>query len=187
MGEAMQDNEVMVENAGDDNYDTDDSVADLAGKYLTFALGDEVYGIEILKVVEIIGIMHITSVPCASDYLKGVINLRGKIIPLVDLRLKFGMPELAYGEKTCIIVVNVPLHDKQVSVGMIVDTVLEVRDFDTKSLSAAPEFGAVAEGGFVVAMGRTNSDTVVILIDVDRALGREEIEQVAAVSESATV
>lgn len=146
----------------------------LAGKYLTFALGEEVYGIDILKVIEIIEVMKITSVPRSPDYLKGVINLRGKIIPVVDLRMKFGMSERAHDARTCIIVVDVAMGEQSIAVGMIVDTVLEVRDFERESLSPAPEFGVHVAASFVTGMGRYADDSVVILIDTDRALESQD-------------
>ena len=109
-----------------------------AGKYLTFVLAEEEYGLEILKVREIIGAMDITSVPRTPDYVKGVINLRGKVIPVVDLRLKFDMAEIERTEETCIIVVNVG----DVEMGIIVDKVSEVLDIAEEEIEDPPAFGA---------------------------------------------
>ena len=142
----------------------------LAGKYLTFSLSNESYGVHILKVQEIIGVMNITHVPASPEYLKGVINLRGKIIPVVDLRLKFKLPEVPYDEKTCIIVVDVELGGKKMSVGIVVDTVLEVTNFAESAVEPAPEYGVNLSTPFVVGMGRTSDNAVIILIDIDKAL-----------------
>lgn len=142
----------------------------LAGKYLTFALSREQYGLHILKVQEIIGVMHVTKVPSCPDYLKGVINLRGKIIPVVDLRLKFGIEAVAYDAKTCIIVVDIQLNGKKASVGIVVDTVLEVINLAEGNIEEAPEYGANLATQFVVGMGRTSDGAVVILVDIEKAL-----------------
>lgn len=150
--------------------DNSPEISGLAGKYLTFSLSSESYGVHILKVQEIIGVMHITPVPASPTYLKGVINLRGKIIPVVDLRLKFGLPEAPYDEKTCIIVVDLELAGKKMSVGVVVDTVLEVAQFTEATLEPAPEYGVNLSTQFVVAMGRTNEQSVIILIDIEKAL-----------------
>ena len=99
---------------------------DLEGKYLTFTLANEDYGLEILKVREIIGMLDITAIPQAPTFFKGVINLRGRVIPVVDLRLKFGLPSMEYGERTCVIVVEVKTEMGSVQMGVVVDTVSEV-------------------------------------------------------------
>ncbi len=145
-------------------------LAHLAGKYLTFALSGEKYGLDILKVQEIIGVLHITSVPRSPAYLKGVINLRGKIIPVVDLRLKFGLEEAEYNEKTCIIVVNASLAGRHLQVGVVVDTVLEVIAFHADKIEPAPEYGVNIDTNFVLGMGRASDDTIIILIDIEKAL-----------------
>lgn len=147
-----------------------EGIARLAGKYLTFALSDEKYGLDILKVQEIIGVLHITSVPRSASYLKGVINLRGKIIPVVDLRLKFGMPEAPYNEKTCIIVVNANLSGRTLHVGVVVDTVLEVINFQAGQIEPPPEYGVAIDANFVLGMGRTADNSIIVLIDIEKAL-----------------
>ena len=142
----------------------------LAGKYLTFALANEKYGLDILKVQEIIGVLHITPVPRSEHHLKGVINLRGKIIPVVDLRIKFGLVEVPYDEKTCIIVVNMTLAGRNLQVGVVVDTVLEVCSFNADSIEIAPEYGASLDSRFVLGLGRTLENALIILIDIQKAL-----------------
>ncbi len=137
-----------------------------AGKYLTFVLADETYGFEILKVREIIGMMDITSIPRTPDFVHGVINLRGKIIPVIDLRLKFGMPSTEQTEETCIIVVNIA----DVEVGTVVDQVSEVLDVAGADIEDAPSFGVSVDTDFILGMGKAE-DRVTILLDVDKVFG----------------
>lgn len=141
----------------------------LGGKYLTFRLGGEEYGLEILKVREIIGIMDITQVPQTPDFVEGVINLRGKVIPVIDLRAKFGLERMTYNEQTCIIVVDVGSL-----MGIIVDTVSEVHDILGDDIEPAPSFGASIDTSFILGMGKVK-DTVKILLDIDRVLTQEEL------------
>ena len=140
------------------------------GKYLTFTLGDEDYGLEILKVREIIGLMSITAVPQVPAYVKGVINLRGKVIPVVDLRLKFKMPSIETTAETCIIIVNL----NEVLIGIIIDKVKEVLDIKQDKIEAAPNFGADVHTDFILGIGKVN-DAVKILLNIERVLG-EDIE-----------
>ena len=123
---------------------SDHALAAKAGKYLTFKLGAEEYGLEILKVQEIIKMMDITKVPRTPPFVRGVINLRGKVIPVVDLRLKFGMESRETTDKTCVIVVQVSLTGiagGSVTMGTIVDEVYEVLDINAEQIEPAPEFG----------------------------------------------
>ncbi|MBN1555510.1 MAG: purine-binding chemotaxis protein CheW [Phycisphaerae bacterium] len=142
-----------------------------SGKYLTFCLGNEEYGLEILKVREIIGLMPITTVPRTPDYIKGVVNLRGKVIPVIDLRLKFLMPEAERTEETCVIVVNLG----QVEVGIIVDRVSEVRDIDGKNIDDPPSFGTNVDSSFILGMGKSE-ERVTILLDITKVLGENKTE-----------
>jgi purine-binding chemotaxis protein CheW len=146
------------------------SLQDFAGKYLTFVLDGEEYGIEILKVREIIGIIDITPVLQVSHYIKGVINLRGKVIPVVDLRLNFGMQEIEYTEQTCIIVLDVA--DKLM--GAIVDTVSEVLDIAGEQIEPAPDFGAGLDTDYILGMGKIG-ETVKILLDIDKVLSEKDL------------
>ena len=143
------------------------------GKFLTFILGDEVYGIAILKVREIIKLMDITTVPRTSDYLKGVINLRGKVIPIVDLRSKFSMPEIEHTQETCIIVVEV----NQTSIGIIVDSVSEVSNIKSGEIEEAPHLGQDIDTNFILGLGKTK-ERIVILLDIEQVLSSEELETV---------
>lgn len=144
------------------------SVAHLSGKYLTLMLSEEQYGIEILKVIEIFGMTNITRVPRCPEYVKGVLNLRGKIIPVIDLRLKFGLEEKEHDRKTCIIVVSVSIGDEDLALGMIVDTVVEVRDFSEAMVAPAPNYGMALETEFIIGMGKQEDGKVTILIDIDQ-------------------
>ena len=143
----------------------DQAIDQRAGKYLTFHLAGEEYGLEILKVREINGVMDITSVPRTPDFIKGVINLRGKVIPVIDLRLKFGLDELKHTEETCIIVVDVG----GLEMGVIVDRVSEVLDIPGSQIDDAPSFGATVDTGFIIGMGKTG-DKVTILLDISSVL-----------------
>ena len=139
------------------------------GKFLTFKLHGEEYGLEILKVREIIGVMEITNVPQTPGYVKGVINLRGKVIPVVDLRLKFGFEETEYDSETCIIVVDV----EEVLMGIVVDTVSEVVNIDGEEIEPSPSFGGSAKADFILGMGKVN-ESVKILLDIDKVLTSDE-------------
>jgi len=146
------------------------------GKYLTFALGAEEYGLEILKVREIIGYMEVTAVPRTPPHVKGVINLRGQVIPVVDLRLKFGMPEAEVTEETCIIVVETSQADKTFNTGIVVDRVSEVLDIEADQIEPAPQLGATVESQFILGMAKIG-EHVKILLDIDKVLGGSDLQQ----------
>ena len=149
------------------------------GKYLTFVLGTEEYGIEILKVREIIGIMDITSVPQTPDYMKGVINLRGKVIPVIDLRLKFAMTEEEYTQETCTIVVEV----NSSLIGIIVDTVSEVVDVGSEEIEETPQFGQGIDTDFITGLGKVKGK-IIILLDIEKVMSTEELEMVKEMAEN---
>ncbi len=151
------------------------AISEKEGKYLTFALGAEEYGLEILKVREIFGYMEITSIPQTPGYVKGVINLRGQVIPVIDLRLKFGMPEAEITEQTCIIVVEIAQGAKQFQTGIVVDHVSEVLDIEGGSIEDAPQFGSTVDTDFILGMGKIE-DTVKILLDIDKVLDGDELD-----------
>jgi purine-binding chemotaxis protein CheW len=143
---------------------------ELVGKYLTFALGNEEYSVPVLKVREIIKIMHITAVPQVPEYIKGVVNLRGKVIPVVDLRLKLGFPAQDYSERTCIIVVEVMLAAGARMMGMIVDHVSEVMNVAKEEIEPTPEFGDEIQTDYMKGIAKVRGQ-VKILLDLDRVLG----------------
>ena len=145
------------------------------GKYLTFTLAGEAYGIGILKIREIIGMMPITSVPQAPDFVKGVINLRGKVIPVIDLRLRFGMPAMDYTERTCIIVVQIDLSGAPLNIGIVVDSVSEVLNIAGGDIENAPTFGTQLNTDYILGMAKIEGG-VKILLDIDRVLSTQEIE-----------
>jgi len=149
------------------------------GKFLTFFLSKEEYGIEILKVREIIGVVDITPVPQTPDYLKGVINLRGKVIPIIDLRLKFSLPEEEYTQETCIIVVEVNLAQ----IGVAVDKVSEVLDIKRDEIEASLQFGQGRNTNFIKGLGKVKGK-IVILLDIDTVLSSQELEMVKQISKS---
>jgi purine-binding chemotaxis protein CheW len=146
--------------------------ADLAGKYLTFALSDEEYGLPVLKVREIIKMMSITTVPQVPGHVRGVINLRGKVIPVIDLRLKFGFAAQDYTERTCIIVVEVALSNGAVMMGIIVDHVSEVLSITPEEIEQTPEFGERVETSYMKGIAKVKGK-VKILLDLDRVLGSD--------------
>lgn len=151
------------------------TTTDLAGKYLTFQIGSERFGVGILKVIEINSMMRITKVPRTANHIKGVVNLRGRIIPVTDLRLLFGMEEQEYDEQTCTIIVNLRIGDSNVPTGMIVDRVLEVADYTPKDISPSPNYGLRSEDNdFVIGMSTRDNAGVVMLIDIDKVLTIEE-------------
>ena len=147
----------------------DQTTGTRAGKFLTFGLAQEEFGVEILKVREIIGIMDITKVPQTPDFVKGVVNLRGKVIPVVDLRSKFGLQRTKYNDETCIIVVDVGML-----MGVIVDTVQEVHDISADDIEPPPALGASIDASFILGMGKVNND-VKILLDIDSVLTSGEL------------
>ncbi len=152
------------------------------GKYLTFDLAAEEYGLEILKVQEIIGLMAVTRVPRTPEFIRGVINLRGKVIPVVDLRLKFGMEQIENTRRTSIIVIQVDQDGGQVTMGLIVDDVSEVIDIDGHNIEPAPAFGADVETDFIKGLGKIDQK-VVILLDVDKMLSSDDVAMLGQTSQ----
>jgi purine-binding chemotaxis protein CheW len=144
------------------------------GKYLTFTLAEEDYGIGILKIKEIIGMMPVTTVPQTPKFVKGVINLRGKVIPVIDLRLKFGMEPMDYTERTCIIVVEIDGTVGTVQIGIVVDSVSEVLNIKADEIEDTPTFGTRLNTDYILGMAKMEGG-VKILLDIDRVLSADEI------------
>jgi purine-binding chemotaxis protein CheW len=144
------------------------------GKYLTFSLAGEEYGIGILKVKEIIGMMPVTHVPQTPEFVKGVINLRGKVIPVVDLRLRFALEAAAYTERTCIIVVEVAGSGGSVMMGIVVDAVSEVLNIRGADIENTPAFGVRLNTDFILGMAKA-AGGIKILLDIDKVLSSEDI------------
>lgn len=149
-----------------------------AGKYLTFALGSEEYGLEILKVREIIGYMDITAVPHTPAHVKGVINLRGQVISVVDLRSRFAMTAIQRTDQTCIIVVEIQKEGRRICMGIVVDRVSEVLDIPGQSIEDAPAFGADIDTSFIRGMGKIGQN-VKILLDIDKVLTASDVPPAA--------
>jgi purine-binding chemotaxis protein CheW len=147
---------------------------DLEGKYLTFTLADEDFGLEILKVREIIGMLDITHIPQTPSFFKGVINLRGRVIPVVDLRLKFGLPTMEYGERTCIIVVEVKTEMGSVHMGVVVDTVSEVVNVNGADIEPPPSFGSRLDTRYILGLAKARG-SIKILLDIDRVMGARDL------------
>ncbi len=145
------------------------------GKYLTFTLKEEEYGIGILRVKEIIGMMPITSVPKTPGFVKGVINLRGKVIPVIDLRLKFNMGKIPYTDRTCVIVVEIDSESGMVLIGIVVDAVSEVLNIREEEIEDSPSFGTKLNTDYILGMAKMEGG-VKILLDIDKVLSTEEIQ-----------
>jgi purine-binding chemotaxis protein CheW len=141
------------------------------GKFLTFTLGNETYGIEIKHVTEIIGIQPITEVPELPEYIRGIINLRGKIIPVMDVRLRFRKSFREYNDRTCIVVVDI----RDVSIGLIVDSVSEVISISDSEIVPPPELGKAVSNKYIKGIGKVDSE-VKLLLDCNKLLNDEETE-----------
>ena len=151
-----------------------------SGKYLAFHLGKEEFGIDVLKILEIIGAQDITSVPSSPPYVKGVINLRGKVIPVIDLRAKFGLQQVEYTKRTCIIVVQVAGERTPSLVGVVVDGVSEVLNISAQEIEAAPNFGTSESLPYILGMAKMK-DGVKMLLDINVVLSRQEFKYLAPV------
>jgi purine-binding chemotaxis protein CheW len=143
-----------------------------SGRFLSFSLEDEMYGIEIKNVTEIIGMQPINKIPEVPDYVKGIINLRGKIIPLIDMRLKFGMQPIEYNDRTCIVVINI----NEVSIGLIVDNVDEVITIDGENISQPPSNKIGYDNKYIKGIGKV-SDKVLLLLESSKILNNDELER----------
>ncbi len=158
---------VAKQQSGDRKLLADNSVL---GKAMTFNIGDQVYGIEIQYVKEIIEIQRITKIPHVPAYIKGIINVRSKVVPIINIRTRFGKPEIPYTNRTCIIILE--LGD--ISVGIIVDSVADVEDVHTGEISATPDNNAVNTNDFIQYMIRSD-DTTKLILDVAKLLDEQEM------------
>jgi purine-binding chemotaxis protein CheW len=143
-------------------------------KFLQFELAGEFYGLDILKIMEINGLMDITAVPQTPQFMKGLINLRGKVIPVIDLRLKFGLPEETYSERTSIIVIEFNTLSGTTHMGIVVDRVSEVITINKADIEPAPEFGSRLKSEYIKGMAKTKTQ-VLIILDIDLILTDEEL------------
>lgn len=142
-------------------------------RYLTFSLGNQIFGIEIRYVTEIIGIQPITEVPEMPDYVKGIINLRGKIIPVIDVRLKFRKEPAEYNDRTCIIVIDI----HEISIGLIVDNVAEVLTITEENIVPPPDYRTGFQNRYIKGIGKSDKE-VKLLLDCDKLLKEEELEDI---------
>lgn len=155
-----------------------DNTQTTSGKYLTFVLAGESYGIPVLKVREIIKLVPVTAVPQMPPYIKGVLNLRGRIIPVLDMRVKFGMGEPVNTDHTCIVVVQVMSASRAtISLGLVVDSVEEVSSISSGDIENTPDFGTTLDTSYLVGMAKIKGK-VVSLLNIDRCLGAAELEAV---------
>jgi purine-binding chemotaxis protein CheW len=151
-----------------------------AGKYLTFQLSNEEFGIRVLKVREIMGLQEITVVPQTPNHIKGVINLRGKVVPVIDLRLKFGMPPAEYTQRTCIIVTQVQGESGAVLMGIVVDGVADVLTIAGSEIEDTPDFGDEYSGGYLLGMAKVKGK-VKILLDIERVLSTQDMHNLKSI------
>ena len=142
---------------------TQKTPAEIAGKYLTFNLLEEFYGIKVDWLLQIIAIPEITSIPNTPEFIKGVINLRGKILPVVDLRLKFNLPSQEYNERTCIVVIKMDMNGDEVYIGFIIDKVLEVIDIHPNEIEITPTFGTDFDSDFILGMAKVKGKVITLL------------------------
>lgn len=143
-------------------------------RQLTFVLNGGAYGFPIQSVHEVIGLIAVTHIPKTPDYIKGIINLRGKVMPVLDLRLKFGMQESDYDEHTCIIVVSINIHGETKTIGVVVDSIAEVVDISPDEVEPPPEYGAKEDSGLLKGIGKFKGK-VIMLLDIDAVVGGEEV------------
>ncbi|HLI86253.1 MAG TPA: chemotaxis protein CheW [Bryobacteraceae bacterium] len=165
--------------ADDKQVSTGNSADERSGKYLTFQLGQEEFGIRVLKVREIMGIQEITAVPQTPPHVKGVINLRGKVVPVIDLRLKFGLAAADYTQRTCIIVTQVRGESGIILMGVIVDGVSEVLTLASSDIEDTPDFGEETTGNYLLGLAKVKGK-VKILLDIDRVLSAQDLHHLKA-------
>lgn len=146
-------------------------------QYLTFHLGEEDFALDVSSVKEILEFTTVTKVPQTPDYLRGVINLRGSVVPVVDMRLKFGLPEIKETINTCIIVLEVPLEGENTVMGALVDSVQEVFELDPQYIEPAPKIGSQLKTDFIKGMGKRD-DHFIIILDIDKVFSLEELAMV---------
>ncbi len=164
---------------GETDENSTPDAKDREGKYLTFSMHNEEYGISILKIKEIIGMMPVTPVPQTPEFVKGVVNLRGKVIPVVDLRLRFEMEAVDYTERTCIIVVEIETQAGIVLIGIVVDAVSEVLNIKAEDIEDTPSFGKGLETDFIMGMAKMEGG-VKTLLDIDKVLNHDNLTPIAA-------
>jgi len=155
-------------------------------QYLTFILGEEIFSLEIARVREVLDYTVITKVPRTPSYLRGVINLRGSVVPVVDLRTTFGMPAGVVSVNTCIIIVETMVDGETIILGLLADAVQEVLDLEPESIKPAPRIGTKLDTGFIKGMGRQN-DRFIIILDIDRVFSADELGMVQGIRDNTEI
>jgi purine-binding chemotaxis protein CheW len=154
-------------------------------QYLTFRLGDEEYAIDVSNIREILEYSKITKIPCTHEYMQGVINLRGNVVPVINFHLKFGMDQTEHTVDTCIIVMEVKINNDLIFLGAIADSVEEVIELDHTQIEPAPEIGTKLNREFIKGIGKRN-DKFIIIIDIDEAFSEEELDEVTSAGRKGT-
>ncbi len=170
--------EQLAQHAVEDPSTISQEITDKAGKYLIFRIAEENYGIDILKVQEIIQIQDITTVPRMPDFVRGVLNLRGKVIPVMNLRKRFGMEDIPDTDRTSIIVAKLASSYGSITMGIIVDSVSEVIDIPVNVIEDVPDFGVGVDTTFILGMGKIDKK-VIILLDIDKILTTKELNTIS--------
>ncbi len=155
-----------------------------SNQYLTFRLGEEVFALEIGKVREVLDFSTVTKVPRTPPFMRGVINLRGGVVPVIDMNIKFGMPETEKTVNTCIIIVEITVDDEQTVVGALADSVEEVLDLEEEQIEAAPRIGTRLNTEFIKGMGK-HGERFIIILDIDRVFSAEELALIGQHGETA--
>lgn len=151
-------------------------------QYVTFCLADELFGVEVNRTREILSVVAVTSVPQTPDYMLGVINLRGQVVPVVDMRLKLGLPASDVNQDTCIIVVEVLVDDESIVVGALADAVREVLEIRSDAIEPPPRLGTKLKTEFIKGMGKVDEEFL-ILLDIDKVFNSEELALVQDMTE----
>jgi chemotaxis signal transduction protein len=155
------------------------AMLNLEGKYLTFKLGDQEFGIDIMKIKEIIGMLPVRSIPQSPDYIKGVINSRGSVIPVLDLKRRFGMGDMVENNRNCIVVLDHEMEDRHVKIGVAVDAVSEVLAIKSSHIETVSVLGSMFDSRHILAMAKFEKK-VKLLLDMDYILGQSEVGEIAA-------
>ncbi len=155
----------------------DDNIRTSDGQFLTFRLAEEIYALDITKVREVLEFDKVTKVPKTPEFLRGVINLRGKVVPVIDLRLKFGMSKIEKTVDTCVIITEIDIDNEMTQIGAMADSVSEVIDIDPEHIEPAPKIGTQLDTQFIDGMGKHNEDFVIIL-NINNVFSKEEISVV---------
>ena len=151
------------------------AVAANTQQYLTFTLEEELYAVDVVKVREVLEVTPLTKIPRMPNFMQGVINIRGSVVPVLDLRLKFGMEKAERTVDTCIIVMDIQAEDKLVTIGSLADSVQEVIDLDEESIEPPPRIGTKVDTDFIRGMGKRD-DQFIIILDIDRVFNSSELK-----------